>query len=159
MIRSFVKFSILALLFVAATVTTTNAENVKPPVLPDNVEAMQDMMKKMSKDPKFQKAMEQQMEEFSKLSPQEMQSKLLEAMETLSNADGMVDQMIARKKEMLTNMKRSGMVPKELIQRYEQDPDFFEQEIRATFAKGNPMSEMFGDPKEMVESMKKMMNP
>merc|ERR1712228_581755 len=101
--------------------------------------------------------MEQQMEEFQQMSPQEIQSKVKEAMKTLSKPPArLIDEMIANKDEMLSNMKKSGMVPPELIRKYEEDPDFFEREIRATFAKGNPMSEMFSNPKEMAEAMKYM---
>ena len=119
--------------------------------------AMQDMMKAMSSDPRMQEMMEQQLKEFAKLTPEEMMAKMKQAMETLSNSGDMVDQMIARKDEMLSDMKRSGMVPKELIQKYEQDPEFFEQEIRATFgSKENPMSKMFTDAKQAAEAMKNM---
>lgn len=115
-----------------------------------------EITKQMASDPRMQKAMEQQMKQFAKMSPEEMQAQLKDAMDTLANSASMVDQMIERKDEMLSNMKRSGMVPKELIQKYEKDPAFFEQEIRATFAKGNPMAEMFSSPHEMAEAMKSM---
>ena len=117
---------------------------------------MQEMAKKMASDPRMQKAMEEQMKKFSTMSQEEMQAQLKGAMETLANSGDLVDQMIASKDTMLSNMKKSGMVPKELIKKYEQDPDFFEKEIRATFSKGNPMSDMFSSPEDMANMMKNM---
>ena len=92
------------------------------------------------------------MEELSKMSPEQMQQQLQEAMEMLTSGD-MTDQIVGKKDEVLASLEASGMVSPEELAKFKADPEYFEAKMRESFGQ---MKEIFSDPK-MIQGAMDMM--
>ena len=120
---------------------------------------MQDLWKNAMNDPETMKQMEamggkfgEAMEELSKMTPEQLQQQMQEAMNLLTDGD-MADQIIGKKDEVLASLEQSGMVSAEELAKFKADPEYFESKMRESFGQ---MKEVFNDP-EMIKNAMNMM--
>jgi len=102
----------------------------------------------------FGEALEQMM----KLSPEEMQQQMEQAMKMMTDGD-VVENILNNKDEVLASLEASGSVPPEELARYKKDPVYFELKMRESFEQ---MGTLFSDPKyleQTAEVMKMMSDP
>jgi len=113
-------------------------------------------------NPETQKYLEQMgqqfgaaMEQLSKMSPEELEKQMQEAMKLMSDSS-IVDSVVQNKEEILKTLESSGTVPPEELARFKTDPEYFELKMRESF---DQMQDIFGNPdaiKTMTETMKGM---
>jgi len=120
---------------------------------------MQDLWKNAMNDPETMAQMEamgakfgEAMEELSKMSPEELQKQMQDAMNMLTDGD-MAEQMIAKKDEILASLEQTKMVTPEELAKFKADPEYFEQKMRESFGQ---MKEVFNNP-EMIKGAMEMM--
>lgn len=119
-----------------------------------DLEKLQEMMASAMQDPETLKAMEAMqenimgaMEQMSKLSPEEMQAQMAEAMKMMTDGS-MVDNIVEKKDEVLASLEQTGLVSAEELAKYKADPEYFESQMRSAF---DQMSGIFNDP-EILQS-------
>jgi hypothetical protein len=120
---------------------------------------MQEMWAEALNDPETMKAFEQMgdqfgsaMEGLSKMSPEQLQAQMEDAMRMLTDGD-MVDTIIKNKEEILQQLELAGTVPPEELAKFKADPEYFELKMRESFGQ---MKEIFEDP-EMLKTMTEAM--
>jgi hypothetical protein len=90
----------------------------------------------------FGEDMNRAMEELAKMDPADLQKQMQEAMAAMTNGD-MVETIIEQKEAILANLEETGMVSEEELQKYKNDPAYFEEQMRGAFTQ---MQGMFSDP-------------
>jgi hypothetical protein len=120
---------------------------------------MQEMWKEALKDPETMKQMEAMgdqfsnaLEELSKMSPEQLQQQMEEALSMLTDGD-MAETIMSKKDEVLANLEKTGMVSDEELAKFKADPEYFELKMRESF---DQMKGIFNDPdmiKAATESM------
>jgi hypothetical protein len=120
---------------------------------------MQDMWAEALNDPETMKAFEQMgdqfgaaMEGLSKMSPEQLQQQMEDAMKMLTDGD-MVDTIVKNKEEILQQLELAGTVPPEELAKFKADPEYFELKMRESFGQ---MKDIFEDP-EMLKTMTEAM--
>lgn len=124
-----------------------------------DMEQMQEMWKNALNDPETMKQMEsmgdkfgEAMEELSKMTPEQLQAQMQEAMSMLTD-DSMAESIVARKDEVLASLEQTGMVSPEELAKFKADPEYFELKMRESFGQ---MKEVFSDP-NMIKGAMDMM--
>lgn len=124
-----------------------------------DMEQMQDLWKDAMNDPETMKQMEQMgdkfgeaMEELSKMTPEQLQQQMQDAMSMLTDGD-MADQILGKKDEVLKSLEQTGMVSAEELAKFKEDPEYFELKMRESFGQ---MKDVFNDP-EMIKGAMNMM--
>ena len=124
-----------------------------------DMEQMQELWKNALNDPETMKQMEsmgakmgEAMEELAKMTPEQMQQQMQEAMNMLTNGD-MADSILDKKDEVLASLEASGMVSAEELAKFKADPAYFESKMRESFGQ---MKEVFSDP-QMIKGAMDMM--
>ena len=120
---------------------------------------MQELWKNALNDPETMKTLEgmgakfnEAMEELSKMTPEQLQAQMQEAMSMLTDGD-MADSIVARKDEVLASLEQTGMVSPEELAKFKADPEYFELKMRESF---DQMKSIFNDP-EMIKGAMDMM--
>mmetsp|Transcript_13948 Transcript_13948/g.19539 ORF Transcript_13948/g.19539 Transcript_13948/m.19539 type:complete len:269 (+) Transcript_13948:109-915(+) len=114
----------------------------------DQMAAMADMFN----DPEMQKAMEDAMAQFANMSPEDMQKQMQDALAMLTDGD-MVESIMGQKDEVLKTLEQSGLVDAEQLERFKNDPDAFEKEMRDAFGQ---MENIFNDPDLLSKALENM---
>jgi len=95
------------------------------------------------------------MEELAKMDPAVLQKQMEEAMSAMASGD-MVDNILEQKEQVLANLQDTGMVDAEELEKFKNDPAYFESQMRGAF---DQMKGMFSDPEVLKmagETMKGM---
>jgi len=95
------------------------------------------------------------MEDLAKMDPADLQRQMEDAMAAMTSGD-MVDNIIKQKDQVLANLEETGLVSAEELEKYKNDPAYFESQMRDAFQQ---MQGMFSDPevlKAAGETMKGM---
>jgi hypothetical protein len=117
--------------------------------------------------------MQQVMDMFSQLSPEVLQAQLQQVVQMLSQGD-MIDDILAKKEEILGVLASTNMVPPEELAKYRADPEYFEQKMRESFGQMESMlqdknvlealgtgiqqtKELLSDPSKMEGMMNEML--
>ena len=121
---------------------------------------MQEMWKEALNDPETMQQLEamgdkfgEALEELSKMSPEELQKQMQEALSMLTDGE-MADTIISKKDEVLASLEKTGMVSEEELAKFKADPEYFELKMRESF---DQMKNIFSDPdilQAATESMK-----
>lgn len=113
-------------------------------------------------DPATMEQMKQYGEQFSgvleqmmKMSPEELEQQLSEAMKLMSNNDELVDTVLSQKETVLQTLEASGTVPPEELAKYKADPEYFELKMRESF---DQMKEIFSNPEYVAKATEAMTN-
>ena len=123
-----------------------------------DIEAMQELWAEALKDPETLKAMEQMgekfgsaMENLAKMTPEELQKQMEDAMEIMFTSESMVDAIVERD-EVLAELERSGMATHKALARFKANPIYIKLKIREPF---DEMKNTFNDPdyKATLEAM------
>ena len=83
---------------------------------------------------------------------------MADAMAMLTSGD-IVENIVAKKEDVLKNLQETGMVSKEELEKYKKDPEYFEQQMRGAF---DQMAGLFNDPSvlaSVTETMTAMSDP
>jgi hypothetical protein len=123
---------------------------------------MQEMWKNALNDPETMKQMEmmgekfgEAMEELAKMSPEELQKQMADAMAMLTDGD-MADTILAKKDEVLASLEQTGMVSAEELAKFKADPEYFELKMRESFSQ---MKDIFTDPEMIKGAMDMLTGP
>ena len=95
------------------------------------------------------------MEELAKMDPADLKRQMEEAFSAMTNGD-MVENIIEKKEAVLANLEETGMVSAEELEKYKNDPAYFEAQMRDAFSQ---MKDIFADPEVLKmagEAMKGM---
>lgn len=95
------------------------------------------------------------MEDLAKVDPAELQAQMEQAMAAMTSGD-MVENIIKQKEDVLANLEETGMVPPEELEKFKNDPAYFESQMRDAFSQ---MQGMFSNPEVLKmagETMKGM---
>lgn len=124
--------------------------------------SIQDMMAKAFENPEMMNALnamgenvQKAMEEMAKMSPEQIQEQMQQAMQMMTSGD-IMDSVVGKKDEVLANLKQTGLVSDEELAKYEADPEYFEQQMKGAFSQ---MEGLFSDPdiiKTATETMQGM---
>lgn len=95
---------------------------------------------------------EEALQELSKMSPEQLQQQMAEAMSMLTDGD-MASQIIDKKDEVLASLEQTGMVSAEELAKFKADPEYFELKMRESF---DQMKGVFSDPKMIQGAMDAM---
>ena len=113
--------------------------------MPD-LAAMQEMM---GGDPKLMEQMagmgaqmQEAMEMLSKMSPEELEKQMADAMKMMTDGD-MLKSMMAHSDDILQTLEQTGAVPAEELAKFKADPAYFEQKMQESFEQ---MQGIFNDP-------------
>ena len=120
----------------------------------DAMAQMEQMMAEAFNDPDTMKQYEQAMEQLSKMTPEELQAQMAEAMKMLSQGD-MLTEVLKNKEEVIKNLEASGSVTPEELIRYKTDDAYFELKMRESFEE---MQQVFSDPEYMKYATDAMQN-
>lgn len=93
------------------------------------------------------------MDIMAKMSPEELEKQMKDAMEMLSGGD-MMTNMLGMREEIIKTLEETGQVTPEELVKLKADPEYFEQKIKESFEQ---ISEVFSDPetlKAATEGMK-----
>jgi hypothetical protein len=133
----------------------------------DSTADMEKLMREVMNDPNYLETMGKMgqqfggaLQEMMKLSPDEMAAQMKQAMQLMSEGD-IVENVVNQRDEVLKSLEASGMVPPEELAKYKADPNYFEQQMRASFSQ---MSELFGNEEylskaaEIMKGMGDLMN-
>jgi hypothetical protein len=104
-------------------------------------------------DPAMLKQYEAAMAELSKMSPDELQKQMAEALAQLTDGD-MMKEILANKNEVIANLASTGAVSPEELARYRTDDVYFELKMRESFGE---MQQVFSDP-EYLKAATEAMN-
>ena len=108
----------------------------------------------MMNDPEMLKQYEDAMAELSKMSPEQLQAQMAEAMNMLTQGD-MMEEVLKQKDAVLQSLQESGAVPPEELARYKTDDAYFEMKMRESFGQ---MQEIFNNPDYMKMATETMHN-
>lgn len=120
----------------------------------DGMAQMENMLAEAFNDPETMKQYEQAMEELSKMTPEELQAQMAEAMKLLSQGD-MLTEVLKNKEEVIQNLEASGAVPPEELIRYKTDNAYFELKMRESFEE---MQQVFNNPEYLKYATDAMQN-
>lgn len=99
------------------------------------------------------------LEQMMQMSPDDLQKTMEDAMKLMTQGD-IVDTVIGQKDTVLQTLESTGMVPPEELEKYKNDPEYFELKMRESFGQ---MKDLFTNPEylnkatEAVQSMKDIM--
>jgi hypothetical protein len=82
------------------------------------------------------------MEDLAIMDPAELQKQMQEAMAAMTQGD-MVENIIGHKESVLANLEETGMVDAEELEKYKNDPEYFEEQMRNAFSQ---MQGLFSNP-------------
>lgn len=99
----------------------------------DVLAQMEQMLADTFNNPEVLKQYEQVMEELSKMTPEELQAQMAEAMKMLTQND-MLTEVLENKEAVIKNLETSGAVPPEELERYKTDDAYYELKMRESFA-------------------------
>jgi hypothetical protein len=85
------------------------------------------------------------MDLMGKMSPEELEKQMKDAMEMLSGGD-MMKGMLDMQDEIIKTMEESGQVSAEELAKYKADPEYFEQKMKESFGQ---MHDLFNDPETL----------
>mmetsp|Transcript_24768 Transcript_24768/g.54006 ORF Transcript_24768/g.54006 Transcript_24768/m.54006 type:complete len:293 (-) Transcript_24768:158-1036(-) len=127
-----------------------------------DADALSKMMEQAMSDPALKEQMDTMqagmadaMEQLSNMSPEELQKQMMEGLAQLTSGD-IMDTVMGQKDEVLETLAAQGMVPKEKLEEYRNNPELFEKEMKGAFAQ---MQQVFQDPEMLsgaVDMMKNM---
>jgi len=100
------------------------------------------------------KQYEAAMEELSKMTPEQLQQQMMDAMKMLSQGD-MLSEVLKNKDAVIKNLETTGAVSAEEIARYKTDDAYFELKMRESFKE---MEEVFTNPDYMKLATDAMQN-
>jgi len=110
---------------------------------------LQEMWGDVLNDPEMMKQMEgmgeelaKAMEQLSKMSPEELQQQMQDALSMLTEGS-MVDSVLEKREEIIQQLEATKSVPPEELARYKTDPAYFELKMRESF---DQMKDIFNDP-------------
>ena len=113
------------------------------------------MMEEAMQDPETAKYMQDMgaqfgaaMEQLSKMSPDEIQAQMAQAMDVLQSGD-MLSGLVEQREAVLAQLEQTNSIPAEEIAKMKANPQYFELKMRESF---ESMSEMFQNP-EMLADM------
>lgn len=89
------------------------------------------------------------------MSPEELAEQMQQAMKLMTDSD-MIENVINSRDDVLKELEKTGAVPPEELEKYRNDPNYFEQKMREGFEQ---MGQMFSNPetlKTAAEAMKNM---
>ncbi|GAX24980.1 hypothetical protein FisN_2Lh259 [Fistulifera solaris] len=115
---------------------------------------MAQMLAEAFNDPETLKQYEQAMEQLSKMTPEELQAQMAEAMKMLSEGD-MLTEVLKNKDDVIKNLEASGAVPPEELARYKTDNAYFELKMRESFEE---MQQVFTNPEYLKYATDAMQN-
>lgn len=105
-------------------------------------------------DPEMLKQYEAAMAELSKLSPEELQKQMSDALNMMTEGD-MVGEILKQKDAILQNLEETGAVPPEELARYKTDDAYFELKMKESFGQ---MQEVFQNPEYLKMATDAMRN-
>lgn len=120
----------------------------------DGMAQMEQMLAEAFNDPETMKQYEQAMEELSKMTPEELQAQMTEAMKLLSQGD-MLTEVLKNKEDVIKNLEASGAVSPEELIRYKTDDAYFELKMRESFEE---MQQVFNNPEYLKYATDAMQN-
>jgi hypothetical protein len=120
----------------------------------DGMAQMEQMLAEAFNDPETLKQYEQAMEQLSKMTPEELQAQMAEAMKMLSEGD-MLTEVLKNKDDVIKNLEASGAVPPEELARYKTDNAYFELKMRESFEE---MQQVFNNPEYLKYATDAMQN-
>lgn len=120
----------------------------------DGMAQMEQMLAEAFNDPETLKQYEQAMAELSKMTPEELQAQMAEAMKLLSQGD-MLTEVLKNKDDVIKNLEASGAVPPEELVRYKTDDAYFELKMRESFEE---MQQVFNNPEYLKYATDAMQN-
>ena len=85
------------------------------------------------------------MEIMGKMSPEELEKQMKDAMEMLTSGD-MMKGMMDMQDEIIKSLEESGQVSAEELAKYKADPEYFEQKMKESFGQ---MQELFSNPETL----------
>jgi hypothetical protein len=103
-------------------------------------------------DPEMMKQYEAAMAELSKMSPDELQKQMADALAQLTDGD-MMGEILKNKEEVIANLAATGAVSPEELAKYKADDKYFELKMRESFGE---MQEVFSDPEYMKAATEAM---
>ena len=86
--------------------------------------------------------MQKAMNDLAEMDPEDLQKQMNEVFELMTQGS-MVDSIVDKKDEVLRSLEQSGMVSAEELQKYKEDPAYFEEQMRGAF---DQMQGLFSDP-------------
>jgi hypothetical protein len=106
------------------------------------------------KDPEVVKQYEAAMAELSKMSPEQLQEQMAQAMNLMQGGD-MVQEILKQKDAVIASLEQTGGVPAEDLARMKRDDAFFELKMRESL---DQMQEIFADPEYFKVAAEAMHN-
>jgi len=85
------------------------------------------------------------MDIMSKMTPEELEAQMKDAMEMLSGGD-MMKGMLGMQNEIIDAMAESGQIDAEELAKYKADPEYFEQKMKESMGQ---LQELFGNPETL----------
>lgn len=98
--------------------------------------------------PKFDEVMDI----MSKMSPEELEAQMKDAMDMMKSGD-MMKNMMDQKDEILKALEETGQVDAEELAKFRADPEYFEQKMSESFEQ---MNQLFSDPNILKEATDNM---
>lgn len=123
----------------------------------EDLAATGDLQKLLSgafSDPEMTKQYEAAMEEMAKMSPEELQNQMQDALKLLSGGD-MLEQVVKNKDAVIANLEATGAVSVEELAMYRADDDYFAKKMQESFGE---MQEIFNDPDYLQHASAAMNN-
>lgn len=121
--------------------------------------SVQQKMKDAMNDPQFLESMGgmadgmgDMMAQLQNMDTSELMAQMQEGLKMLTNPD-MLNTIMGQKEEVFASLKEQGLVDDETLQKYEADPDFFEQEMAKAFEQ---MTDIFSSPEAMQAATEMM---
>jgi uncharacterized membrane-anchored protein YjiN (DUF445 family) len=93
--------------------------------------------------------MNEAMEELSKMSPEQLQLQMQEALALLTK-DDMVDAVVQQKEQILKTLEDSKLVTADELAKYKENPKYFELKMRESF---DQMKDIFNNPEIMKAAL------
>jgi len=110
---------------------------------------LQAMIANAFNDPETMKAFEQigagmqeAMGQLGEMDPDELQKQLNEVTNMLTSGD-MMGNVMGKKDEVLANLEKTGLVTAEMLEKFKNDPAYFEEQMKSAF---DQMKGIFSDP-------------
>lgn len=95
---------------------------------------------------------EQIMDIMSKMSPEEMEKQMKDAMDMLSSGD-MMESMLGMREEIIKTLEETGQVTADELAKMKTDPEYFEQKIKESFQE---MADIFSNPETLAAATEGM---
>ena len=96
--------------------------------------------------------MQEVMDMLQKMSPEELEAQMKEAVEMLTQGD-MIDTMLQHTDDILKQLEETQAVPPEELAKFRADPDYFKEKMKESM---NQMKTLFQDPDMMKQATKAM---